>query len=133
MRATTGVVAVLIGCLSAAAADEKYTSKDGKFAVAFPKAAKVAATAQDAGGMKMHTFTAKDGDKSYMVMYMDLPEAAKDAPAKAILDGMEKGSVQKSGGKLVSSKDLAFGKDKLPGRDVLIEKNGATVHTRFVL
>src|SRR4051794_20821737 len=115
MRATTGVLAVLVGCLFAAAADEKYASKDGKFAVAFPKAAKVDATTQDVGALKTHLFAAKDGDKSYTVMYLDLPDEAKAAPAKTLLDNMEKGSVQKSGGKLVTSKDLAFGKHKLPG------------------
>src|SRR5436309_2269642 len=113
MRATVGVLAVLAGCGLAAAADEKYASKEATFKVAFPKGAKVAATRSDAGGVKQHTFTVKDGDKEYIVVYLVLPESAKGVTPKDLFDGGEKGGVRKSGGKLARSEDLTFGPDKL--------------------
>jgi hypothetical protein len=124
MRATAGLLAVLLGCGPAAAADEKYASKEGKFKVAFPKDAKVTTKKQDAGNnMSLNLFVAEQGgDRAFAVMYMVLPEMAKDVPAKTIMDGGMKGMVTKGGGKVAKQKDMTFGKDKLPAREVVVEK-----------
>src|SRR5438309_12030397 len=127
MRATVGVLAVLAGCGLAAAADEKYASKEATFKVAFPKGAKVAATQSDVGGLKQHKFEVKDADKEYVVVYLVLPESAKNVTPKALFDGGEKGGVRQSGGKLVTSKDLTAGPDKLPAREVVDDAGGAEI------
>lgn len=123
-----------ISLTAAAADDEKYKSKDGKFTVAFPAGAKVKTETKKAGGgidMKMTTVEA--ADKAYVVMYMDLPDAAKNVEPKMILDGAEKGSVSQSGGKLDSSKDIEFGKGKLPGREILVDKDGNKIKTWVII
>jgi hypothetical protein len=128
-------VAVLAGAALAAGADEekKYTSKDGKFAVTFPAGLKVKTTKQDIGnGLSLTMTVAEAKDQAYSVMFMAMPDAVKDIPAKTILDGAEKGAVEKSGGKLVKSKTLEFGKAKYPGRDVLVEKDGNKVRTWII-
>ena len=123
MRAAIGVVAVLAGCGLAVAADGKYESKDGKFKVAFPKDAKVKTVDQTAGATKINMFVADGGDKAHLVMVMSLPDEVKTVPAKTLLDKVEKGPAQK-GGKLISTRDMTFGPDKLPAREVQIEKDG---------
>lgn len=134
-RVLTAAVLVAGAALTAGAADdEKYTSKDGKFAVAFPAGAKVKLDKKAAGGgLDMKLFTVESKDKAFIVMYMDLPPAAKDVPAKQILDGAEAGSLKQSGSKLVESKDIAFGKAKHPGREILADKGGNKIRTQVIV
>lgn len=135
MRQVLVALALLLGAaLTASAADEKFVSKDGKFKIQFPDGGKVEKDKKSAGGgIDMIFAIVKDGEKAYVAMYMDLPEAAKDIPAKMILDGAEKGSVQQSGGKIESSKDIEFGKEKYPGRDFVADKDGNKIKTRVVI
>src|SRR4051812_47665372 len=98
MRAAIGVLAVLAGWWTAAAADEKYESKEGKFKVAIPKGVKVVTSQEDGGnGQKLNAFKAEHGEKLYMMTYFDRPGALKDVPAKELLDALQKGFVQMSG------------------------------------
>jgi hypothetical protein len=134
MRYTLATVLFVAATLAAAADDEKkYTSKDGKYAVQFPAGAKVKTDKQDAGGISINSALAEVEGKAYGVMYTLLPDAVKDVDPKLILDGAEKGAVEKSGGKLVKSKVLAFGAKKYPGRDILVEKDGNKVRTWVIL
>jgi hypothetical protein len=119
--------------LTASAADDKYTSKEGKFKIQFPEGAKVEKETKKAGNVDMYLTMVKDGDKAYITIYMDLPAAAKDVAAKMILDSAEKGSVQQSGGKVESSKDIEFGKEKYPGREFVVDKDGVKVRNRAIL
>ncbi|MDB5306341.1 MAG: hypothetical protein JWO38_543 [Gemmataceae bacterium] len=134
MRGVLAVVVFAGATLTAGADDEKkYTSKDGKFAVAFPTDGKVKTTKQEVGGgLTINMVVAEGKDRAYSVMFMSLPEAAKDVPAKNILDGAEKGAIDKSGGKLIKSKEIEFGKAKHPGRDILVEKDGNKVRTWII-
>ena len=131
----TALAVVTCAALTAGAADdEKYTSKDGKFAVQFPKGAKVTTETQKNGGLDMKVAKVADGaDKKFIVMYVDLPDAAKNAPAKTLLDAIEAGMVKTSGGKLDGSKDFESGKGKYPGRELLVDKDGAKTKARLVL
>src|SRR3954454_16523291 len=109
MRTLLGLVAVLAGCAVAAGADEPFSSKGGKFKVAFPKGAKVTTKQQDGGkGSKLNTFVVDQGAKVFVVMYMVLPEnVVAEIPAKTLLDGGVK-DWPKKGEKLVSTKELEF-------------------------
>ena len=134
MRATLGLIALAFVLTAATAADDKYTSKEGKFKVAFPKAAKVVTKQQDGGkGTKMNLFVAEQGDRAFVVMYMVLPDAVvNELSAKTLLDGGVK-DWPKKGEKLVSTKELEFGPDKLPGRDFVVEKPGGKYRVWMVL
>ena len=132
----TALAVVVCWALTAGAADdEKYTSKEGKFTIQFPKGAKVKTeTKKSADGNELHmTATAEGKEKLYMVMYGDLPETVKNVPPKTFFDAAEKGGVERSKGKLVSSKDIEFGKNKLPGREFVVEKDGNKIRSRTVL
>ncbi|MBY0513332.1 MAG: hypothetical protein K2P78_05410 [Gemmataceae bacterium] len=125
----SGLILACAGGLVSARDDDddepmKYTNKEGKFAVAFPGNAKPKKQTQDASGIQVNIFMVDKGDQAYAVMYMLLPEGAEDLPAKTLLDGGQKGAVEKSGAKLIRAKDMNFGPKKLPAREVLVEKDG---------
>jgi hypothetical protein len=130
-----GLVALFLGCSIAMAADAKYTHEDGKFKVAFPKGKKVEKTTQDVpGDLKNYMFMVTDGEKVYIVTYMDLGDkGVKAVGAKKLLELTEGGVVTGSKGKLVKSSEIKFGNDKLPGRDVLIDLNGNLMHYGIVI
>lgn len=133
MRNALAAVVVLASVgLVAQGADEKYTSKEGKFAVLFP-AGEVKTDTKTAGVSKMEFAALEVKGNGFMVMYMELPEGAQNLAPKALLDVGQKGGVDKSGGKLVASKDFTFGKDKLPGREFQIEKDGNKANSRIIL
>jgi hypothetical protein len=133
MRATLGLIALAFVCTAAAAAD-KYESKEGKFKVAFPKGAKVSTKQQDGGkGTKMNLVLAEQGDRAFVVMYMTLPDAVvNELSPKTLLDGGVK-DWPKKGEKLGTVKELAFGPDRLPGRDFVVEKPGGKLRAWMVL
>ncbi|MCS6863528.1 MAG: hypothetical protein RMJ56_00015 [Gemmataceae bacterium] len=137
MRQIFSLSALLLGSwlLTSFAADkDKYQSKAGKFAIQFPAGEKVVTDTKKAGGnIDMHFAVVEKNGQTYIAMYMDLPEAAKEVPSKTILDGAEKGSVSQGGGKVESSKDIEFGKEKLPGREFVTDKDGTKVKTRVII
>lgn len=125
---------LLASFTSFAADDKKYTSKEGKFAAQFPAGAEVKEDKKAAGGgIEMRLFIVDKKDKAFIVMYMDLPDAAKNVEPKKILDGAETGAVNQSGGKLKSSKDFEFGKTNLPSREVLVDKEGNLIKSWVIL
>ena len=125
----------LVGTAQDAATTKKYVSKDGGYTVQFPEGAKVTTKTQDApGGLKMVMAIAEQDKKSHVVMYMALPPGTlKAVPADVILDGAAKGALAKSGGKEVSQKDFTFGKEKHPGRELVVEKDGMIVRTHVIV
>ena len=129
--ATLAVTALV--ALAAPAADEKYASKDGKYTVQFPGGTRVKSETKSAGSTTMQIASVETNGRGYIVMYMDLPDAVKNVPPKTLLDAGEKGGVDNSQGKLVKSKDFAFGKDKLPGREFLVEKEADMANNRIVI
>jgi hypothetical protein len=139
MRYTGAVVAAVVAFgLVGTAQDtvgKKYVSKEGGFSVQFPAGGEVKTKNQDApGGLKMVIAGVESEKKAYMVMYMALPDGiVKAASAKAILDGAADGAVKKSGGKQVSAKDITHGKEKHPGREVVVDKDGNLVRTQIIV
>ena len=131
----TALALMVCAALTASAADDdKYKSKEGKFTIQFPAKSKVTTDTKEAGGdVNMNFAIVEAGGNAFIAMYMDLPAAARDIPAKTILDGAEKGSVAQSGGKIASSKEITFGKSKFPGREVVVDKEGNKVKTRIIL
>lgn len=132
-----GVLVVCAGGLVRAQDDDdepmKYKSKEGKFAVAFPAGSKPKVQTQDASGIEVKIYMVDKGDKAYAVMTMLLPEGAEDLPPKTLLDGGQKGAVEKSGAKLLKAKDMSFGPKKLPAREVLVEKDGNQLRAYLII
>jgi hypothetical protein len=113
----------------------RYVSKEGGYSVRFPLDGDPKVKNMDVpGGMKMVMVGVEGKDRAYMVMHMAFPEGMlKAVPAAAILDGAAKGAVAKSGGTELSNKEITFGAAKLPGREVVIDKDGKIARTQIIL
>lgn len=139
MRVKIAAAAALMACglvgTAQDAKDGKFVSKDGGYTIQFPAGAEVKTKTQDApGGLLMVMATAEQDKKSHVAMYMALPPGAvKIVGANKILDGAVNGALDKSGGTEVSQKDFAFGKDKHPARELVIEKDGMIVRTHVIV
>lgn len=118
-----------------ARAAEPYKSAEGKYAVRFPAAPKVTTqTAKTAVGeltVTTATYATADGNV-YMVSYTDYPTAVKPENQAALFDGVRDGV--KGTGKLVGDvKESAFGPDKLPAREFVVDKGRQRVKFRLIL
>lgn len=133
VRALATLTVAALVALTASAADEKYASKEGQYAVQFPDAKSVKTEAKKSGGAAMEFASVGFKGNEYMVMYMELPPGAAGVPPKTLLDAGEKGGVAQSGGKLLTTKDFEFGKDKLPGREFVVEKGDIKAASRIIL
>jgi hypothetical protein len=131
---TTFAVVVCCGLTAGAADDEKYTSKEGKYSIKFPAGAEVKTetTKSDLGNVESGTADIKG--TRFTVTYKEWPDTVKKIPAKMLFDSLEKVGTDQGVWKVLSSKDFEFGKDKLPGRSVLVEKKeGTFANFRLVL
>ena len=105
---------------------ETFTSKAGKYSILLPAKPTEAEQKFDSNGVEltMHTaIVAPNNDLVYLVAYNEYPEAAiAGADKEALLDGVREGDVKTFGGKLASEKKITLGKEKNPGREILLEK-----------
>jgi hypothetical protein len=122
-------------CAVAAAQDkpvEKYTSKEGKYAVQFPD--NPMKSTSKAGGIDLNTAIVVKGMGGFAVIHADLPpEATKVAKSKELLDGGQKGLIDNFKAKVTSTKDFEFGKDKHLARELVAEKDQLHLRIRIVL
>jgi hypothetical protein len=132
MRSAIALVAVLGFALGVSAQDRKYESEDGRFKAAFP-GGKPKESNKDSGNITMYTIGTEVKGRAFLVMYADFPDAVKQVPTKTLFDGAEKGAVKENGGKLLSSVDMTFGKDKLPAREILVKKDNNIIRTVMIL
>ena len=137
MRVGVLVAAVVCfaGALGAQPPAEAFTSLDGKYTARFPGKPKVAApqTARTAlGDLQVNVTTYATADASvFMVSHTDYPAAATKAEnRKTLFDGVRDG-VKGSKGEVVSDKDIEFGAGKLPGREVVVDKDKGKQRVRF--
>jgi hypothetical protein len=126
---------VVVAAFPAGAAD--YSSAEGKFTAKFPGAPKV--TTQTArsplGDLKVTvaTFATADGNV-FMVSYTDFPaEAVKPENLDTFFDGVSTGLKGKEGKVVGEEKKIEFGPDKLPGRELVVDKGKQRVRFRAVL
>lgn len=115
---------------------EPFAPKDGRFSVRFPGMPKeLTQTAKSPiGDLKVFTATYANSDgNAFMVSYTDFPEgAAKSENRGTLFDGVREGLKGKDG-KLLDEKEVEVGPDKLPGRDIVIEKDKKRMKFRVVL
>jgi len=115
---------------------EAFAPKDGRFSVKFPgKPKDTTQTAKTAlGELKVFTATYATADGNvYMVSYNDFPEgAAKPDARDTLYDGVRDG-LKRDGWKFNSEKAIELGPDKLPGREIDLEKDKKRSRLRVVL
>lgn len=114
---------------------QQFASATGKYKVQFPGPVKTETTeVKTAAGAQSLTLDSVSlpGDTLFVVTYIDTPaEAAKAAPGPR-LDKI-RDAVRGTDGKVLSEKDVTVGFEKLPGRDVVIQKPATVIRTRIVL
>src|SRR5262249_8640746 len=120
------VFGIVLVAISNASADDKFTSKDGKFAAMFPKDKQPMESAKDvdhAGGkLKLTIFAAEvKKDVAFIVIWNDYPEAVAKEQPQDVLARVREGS-KGPDGKVIDDKELTLGANKVPGRDYLLDK-----------
>jgi hypothetical protein len=121
MRWRSIVVGLILINLTVAASDEKkYESKAGRYKVTFPGTPSISSKKVDDGELNIATVAANGG--GYLVIYTDLSaDKLKETKPKELLESGEKGLVESFKAKITSSKDLEFGKQKYPARQLTAE------------
>jgi len=70
-------------------------------------------------------------DRAYFAAYSDYPaNLVKNQGIEPTLDGSRNGAVQNVKGKLLKEQKITLGKQRLPGREILIEAAGGAAHVR---
>ena len=115
---------------------EVFAPKDGHYKVRFAGKPKEETRTVESTIGELKVFTAtyalSDGNV-FMVSYTVFPEgAAKPEDRRTLFDGARDGLKGKDG-KVNSDKDVEIGPDKLPGREVEIEKDKKRMKFRFIL
>ena len=98
-----------------------FASKEGRFTAAFPTQPKeeVQKLAVGKEEVAMYTLSTEGKGFAFLVIWNDMPEAARGAPAKAVLDGAVKGASNR--GKVVEDKETTFGPAKHPARRIVLD------------
>jgi hypothetical protein len=131
------VLVALCGHTAGAAqpAGELFSPKDGRFNVRFPAKPKETSQKTQSALGELSVFTATFATTEgnvFLVSYTDFPAGSiKPETQSALFDGVRDGL--KKDGKLVSEKELTLGADKLPMREIVIEKSKQTLRFRVVI
>lgn len=121
-----------------ATADEKYTSKDGKYTATFPAAPKEFSTpeADVKPAMGLYKYFSAwhepNKDLGYGVIYHDYPQGViKDEP-QIVLERVKDGTKGEKG-RIVEDREIALGTDKVPGRAFVINQGNYFYRARIFL
>lgn len=88
-----------------------------------PKVQKLEETGPDDKPVKISIYRGAIGKTSYLVTISEFSDEYMKQPIKTIFDNARNGSIARSGGKLVSEKDIEL--DKVPGRESIVTVKGA--------
>jgi len=137
MRATLASLAFMaFGGIALAQPRAAYSSSEGKYSIKFPGEPKATTnkTKSAVGELKVNTATYVTTDTNvFMITYTDFPASAtKPEHHGTLFDGLRDGLKGREG-KIVSEKEIEFGPDKLPGREVVVDKGKQRVKSRIIL
>lgn len=139
MRArTVALVGLVLGVGAAAGADpvefKPFASADGRYKVlaAGPVKTETAEVKTPSGPLTLTLDSVKAGGATYLVTYIDAPEAVAKGPPGPRLDKVRDAN-KGADGKVLSEKDVTVGDEKHPARDLLIEKPGGRLRARAVI
>lgn len=128
---------VLVACVAAdPALDYKpYASTDGRFKALFPGMVKTETKDIAAGGktlkLTLDSVEVTDG-VLFLVTFIDAPDDVAAKPATTRLDKVRDGN-KGDDGKVLLDKPIELGAEKLPGRDLLIDKSSFHLRNRAVI
>ena len=111
-----------------------YATAEGRYKVLFPGPVRTERTEVKTatGPRKLTLDTVQVTDEVvFMVTFVDVPDDVAKAPIGPRLDKVRDGNVG-SNGKLLSETNVEVGIEKLPARDLLIEKPATFVRIRIV-
>jgi hypothetical protein len=107
--------------------DEKkpitFTSKEGKFSVALPDKPKEDTKKVKVGARDVdhHIFTVGQKDRAQLITYIDYPKETIGADRDKFLAERLERNIAFLKGKVASEEKVTVGKQKYPGRDVVVE------------
>jgi hypothetical protein len=134
--AAIAVLVLLTGDGLVARQPETYSPDDAGFEVRFPARPKEmkATPTTKLGKLKVVTATYANADNNvFMVSYTDFPDGtAKGDNRDVLLDGVREGLKGKDGTVLLDN-DVKVGADKLPGRELVLQKDKQHVRVTAVL
>ncbi|HJZ56158.1 MAG TPA: hypothetical protein VKE74_14420 [Gemmataceae bacterium] len=114
---------------------KQYASSAGKYKVLFPGPVFTETlevkTPTGAQSLTLDSVSLP-GEILFVVSYIDTPADTAKAPPGQRLDKI-RDAARGEDGKVLSEKDLLIGTDKLPARDVVIQKPAVVIRTRIVL
>src|SRR5262245_30778642 len=137
MRTRIVALVALMTVVAVASGQEfkQYASGAGRYKVMFPGDVKSETTDLDTGKDKLK-FTLDSvelkGDTTFLVSYVDAPDEVAKKPAGPRLDKVRDGNKGASG-KVITDKEIEFGMEKYPGRDILIETSSGYIRNRAVI
>jgi hypothetical protein len=117
--------AVTVGLLILCGADkpdfEEFASKEGRFKVLMPGTPKE--STEEVRGITLNSFTLKEADGFYGVVYADMPIAAdaKVEDLQKLLDSMRDGMLSKTHATLVRESKITL-KATYPGREIEVTR-----------
>ena len=101
-----------------------YASAEGRYKSLFPGAVKTEITDVKAGAntlkLTLDSVEVSDG-VHFIISHIDAPDDVAKLPSATRLDKVRDGNKGEDG-KMILDKPIEWGADKLPGRDLLIEK-----------
>ncbi len=134
MFALVGVVAVFVPTVGGQEF-KPFDSADGRYKAVFPGAVK-SDTKEIKAGKERLTLTIDmvelKGNTSFLVSYIDVTDEAAKLPAAERLNKTRDGN-KGATGKLVAEADVAVGREKYPGRDILLETPDGYIRNRAVV
>jgi hypothetical protein len=133
MRFTIAATVIALFAAGLTAADDKkYESKEGKYAVAFPSTPKL--EMKKSGDLDLNIAVAELGMGGFAVVHATLPaEFVKARKPKDLLDSGQKGLVDNFKATVITSKDIEFGSQKFPAREIYAEKDATHLRITIIL
>jgi hypothetical protein len=130
------VCVVLFAASLSAQEEKKFESKAGRYKVSFPSFPSISSKKVEDGELNIAS-VAKSGG-GFIVIFTDIAaEKLKDAKPKELLVSGEKGLIESFKATITESKDLEFGKQKYPARQIAAEaflaEEGISINLRMTI
>jgi hypothetical protein len=127
---------VLVPTIALGQGTDSYSSKEGRFSVQFPGKPKENTQKRNTplGQLQVvaTTFAMADGS-AFLVSYTDFPPGTATAETRGSLFDGAREALAAGRGKVVTEKQLDFGPDKLPARELVVQMGDDQAIFRLIL
>jgi hypothetical protein len=113
---------------------KSFASKEGRYKALFPGEVRSDATDIGSGKEKLkfnYDMVELKGDTVFMVSFVDSSDEVAKQPVGPRLDKVRDGNKGEAG-KVLEEKEITFGPEKYPGRDLLLQKPGSFIRNRAI-